>query len=159
MKNVEVLLREHVENLGKCGDVVRVRSGHARNYLFPQGLAIQANEENKRVMAQRRAQLDAEEAARNQEIEAQIERLAAFSVETEEKADESGRLYGSVNAAAIHERLCAAGFELDENDVRLEAPIKQVGAHSVRVHVHGERFAEISVTVSPEGGAPAPVAE
>ena len=53
MKNVEVLLREHVENLGRCGDVVRVRAGHARNYLFPRRLAVQANEENKRIMARR----------------------------------------------------------------------------------------------------------
>lgn len=150
MKNVEVLLRDHVPDLGRCGDVVRVRPGYARNFLLPRGLAVTANEDNKRLMLRRRAQLDAEEAARNQELEARIARLSAARLSTSQKADENGHLYGSVNAAAVAELLRAAGHQLDDDDVRLDAPIKTVGTHAVRVHVHGERYAEVTVEVGAE---------
>ncbi|HVS18923.1 MAG TPA: 50S ribosomal protein L9 [Planctomycetota bacterium] len=148
MKNVEILLREHVENLGRCGDVVRVRPGYARNYLLPRKLAVVATEDNKKLMVRRRARLDAEEVQRDQELEVRLSALTTVALRTSQKADESGRLYGSVNAAAIVDLLRIAGFEFEEADVRLEAPIKAVGSHTVRVHVHGERFAEIGLEVS-----------
>lgn len=148
MRNVEILLREHVDNLGRCGDVVRVRPGYARNFLFPRNLAVVATADNKRLMVRRRARLDVEEAQRNQELEARISALATVALRTTQKADEHGRLYGSVNAAAIVDLLRIAGFEFEEADVRLEAPIKQVGSHKIRVHIHGERFAEIGLEVS-----------
>ena len=151
MKNVEILLREHVENLGRCGDVVRVRPGYARNYLLPRKLAVVATEDNKKLMVRRRARLDAEEVQRDQELEVRLSALATVALRTSQKADESGRLYGSVNAAAIVDLLRIAGFEFEEADVRLEAPIKAVGSHTVRVHVHGERFAEIGLEVSAQG--------
>ena len=150
MKNVEVLLRENVADLGRCGDVVTVRPGYARNYLLPRKLAVPATEDNKRLMVRRRAQLDAEEAARNQEIDARLAALAALQLATVQKADENGHLYGSVNAAVVAQLLREAGFELDEHDVRLEAPIKTVGTHPVRVHLHAERYAEVSVEVRAE---------
>jgi large subunit ribosomal protein L9 len=151
VKNVEILLREHVENLGRCGDVVRVRPGYARNFLLPRQLAVVATEDNKKLMARRRARLDVEEAQRNQELEVRISALATVALRTAQKADEHGRLYGSVNAAAIVDLLRIAGFEFEEADVRLATPIKEVGSHSVRVHVHGERFAEIGLEVTAAG--------
>ncbi len=151
MKNIELLLRENVENLGRCGDVVRVRPGYARNFLLPRRLAVTANEDNKRLMLRRRAKLEVEEAQRNQEIEARLARLGALSLTTSGKADDSGHLYGSVNSAAIVELLSAAGHAVEEKDVRLEAPIKAVGSHRVRVHVHAERFAEVTLEVRAEG--------
>lgn len=150
MKNVEILLREHVENLGRCGDVVKVRPGYARNFLLPRKLAVVATADNKKLMVRRRARLDAEEAQRNQELEVRIAALATVALRTTQKADENGRLYGSVNAGAIVDLLRIAGFEFEESDVRLDAPIKEVGSHTVRVHVHGERFAEIGLEVTAE---------
>lgn len=154
MKNVEVLLREHVDNLGRCGDVVRVRAGHARNYLLPKRLAVHATDENKRIMERRRARLDVEEAARNLEIDAKVERLGMMAYNTVEKADENGRLYGSVSSAAIAGFLRTTGFtEIGDDDVRIDTPIKTVGSHKVRVHLHAERFAEVAVEVKAEGDA------
>ena len=150
MKNVEVLLRENVADLGRCGDVVTVRPGYARNYLLPMKLAVPATDDNKRLMVRRRAQLDAEEAARNQELDARVTALAALQLATVQKADENGHLYGSVNAAVVAQLLHDAGFALDEHDVRLEGPIKTVGTHSVRVHLHAERYADVSVEVRAE---------
>lgn len=149
MRNVEVLLRENIEDLGRCGDVVKVRAGYARNYLLPRKLAVPASEDNKRLMLRRRVRLDAEEASRNQELDARVAALAALTLSTQQKADENGHLYGSVNAATIAELARAAGFGLDEDDVRLEAPIKALGTHPVRVHVHGERYAELKLEVRP----------
>jgi large subunit ribosomal protein L9 len=148
MKNVEVLLRENVDSLGRCGDVVRVRPGYARNFLLPRKLAVVATEDNKRLMARRRVLLDAEDAARSQELEARIAALATVALRTSQKADENGRLYGSVSAGTIVDLLRIAGFEFEEADVRLAAPIKDVGNHTIRVHVHADRFADIGLAVS-----------
>ena len=151
MKNVEVLLRENIRDLGRCGDVVRVRPGYARNYLIPKRLAVAASEDNKRLMLRRRTRLDAEEAVRTVELDARVAALSGLALSTSQKADDNGHLYGSVNAAAVAELVRAAGFELDVDDVRLEAPIKTVGAHIVRLHVQGERFTDITVEVHAEG--------
>jgi len=150
---VEVLLRENLENLGRCGDVVSVAPGYARNYLLPRKLAIQANEENLRAMARRRARLDAEEAARAKETLARVEALAGVVLETTGRADAGGHLYGSVNAAQIAALLAAAGHAVAEKDIRLEAPLKTTGVHPVRVHVHRDTFAEIQVRVEAEATA------
>lgn len=158
MKTVEVLLRDHVENLGRCGDVVRVKAGFARNYLLPRRIAVQATEDNKRMMARRRARLDAEEAARSAEIAERVALFDGMTLKTTSKSDENGSLYGSVNAAAVAELLRAAGREFDDKDIRMDQPIRSVGDHTVRLHVYGEHYASFTVTVEPEGGLPEPAA-
>lgn len=153
MKNVEVLLREHVENLGRCGDVVRVRPGFARNYLYPQRKAVEATQENKRLMDRRRARLDVEEAERERELEVRVAALSEVHLRTSMKADEQGHLYGSVSAGMLVTLLSRAGFEFEERDIRLDAPIKTLGSHAVPVHVAGERRAEVRLEVEREEGA------
>jgi large subunit ribosomal protein L9 len=147
-KNVEVLLRDHVQSLGQCGDVVRVRSGYARNYLLPHGLATEATPENKKLMERRRVKLEAVAAVKNAEMDAWIAKLAGLVLTTTERADAQGHLFGSVNAPAIVGLLAAAGHVVEEKNVRLEAPLKTVGEHTVKIHVHGDRFAEIKVVVN-----------
>jgi len=147
---VEVLLREHVSNLGRCGDVVQVASGYARNYLLPRKLAIQATEDNKRAMLRRRTRLDADEARKAKETLARVETLSGVVLKTSGRADDSGHLFGSVNAARISELLASAGQAVAEKDIRLETPLKTVGTHVVRIHVHGEVFAEVRVEVEAE---------
>lgn len=149
---VEVLLREHVTNLGRCGDVVQVAPGYARNYLIPRKLAIQATDDNKRAMLRRRTKLDAEEARKAKETLARVETLNGVVLKTSGRADESGQLFGSVNAARIGELLASAGHAVAQDDVRLESPLKTVGTHEVRIHVHGETFATIKVEVEGESG-------
>jgi large subunit ribosomal protein L9 len=146
-QRVEVLLRDHVKSLGRCGDVVKVSLGYARNYLLPRKIAVEATDDNKRGMVRRRALLDQEEAQRNAEIQARVSALAGVSVKTSGKADETGHLFGSVNAAAIAELLRQAGHGVEDKAVRMDAPIKTVGTHKVKVHVHGEEHAEVTVEV------------
>ena len=148
MKTVRVLLRENVTDLGRCGDVVKVAAGYARNYLVPRRIAVEATEENIRLMRRRGERLDAAEAARSKEVSARITALEALTLTTTEAADENDHLYGSVNAAAIVRLLADAGHAIEEKDVRLEEPIKQLGTHTVPIHVHGERSASLTVVVT-----------
>ena len=162
MRDTEVLLREHVKNLGKCGDIVRVAPGYARNYLIPKGIGIQATEDNKKAMARRRERLDVEEAKLLAELDARLAAFAKLELETEQRADDHGHLYGSVNAAMIVSLMAGAGHEIDEKDVRLGKPIKSVGFHQITIHLHAERQGEVTLKVVPEGGElpePAPEGE
>ncbi len=152
-RNVEVLLREHVKDLGRCGDVVRVAPGYARNYLYPHKIALEATTENKKAMARRRLVLDALEAKKTAEVQALVAKLAGLELKTMARADEQGHLFGSVNAANIVEMLSAAGHGFEEKAVRLEAPLKTVGSHTVKLHVHGEHFAAVVVVVEAEATA------
>ncbi len=150
-RKTEVLLRENLKDLGKCGDVVRVAPGYARNFLLPRRLATEANDENKKLMARRRLRLDAEEAKRNAEIDARVAALAGLAVSTSGKADEGGHLYGSVSAANVAELLHKAGqTAVTEKDVRLDAPLKTVGTHAVKLHVFGDRYVDVQVTITAE---------
>ncbi len=150
MAKIEVLLRDHVKDLGRCGDIVRVSPGFARNYLLPNRMAVEATEDNKKAMVRRRAQLDLEEAQRDAEVKARVASLDGIMVMTKVKADEHGHLYGSVNAAQIAAMLEKAGHRYDEKAVRIDAPIKEVGTHPVKIHVQGDAYAEVKVVVEAE---------
>ena len=152
MKNLKVLLRENVESLGQIGEVVRVRSGYARNYLFPRRLAIEANPDNMRAMERRRVRFEAEEKAREADITARIESLGKLRLAVVEKADATGTLYGSVGPATIARLLAEKGYPTDEKNVRLDEPIKSVGTHEVPIHVWGEHYAGIQIVVEAEAG-------
>lgn len=148
MKNVEVLLRENVRDLGRVGDVVRVAPGYARNYLLPHGYAIHATADNIKAMERRRARLDEEEATRAAAIEKVVNEVGSLRVETAQRADETGTLYGSVSAGTIADLLADAGHAIDEKRIRLDAPLKAVGEHEVEIHVHGDRTAKVTVAVT-----------
>jgi large subunit ribosomal protein L9 len=150
---VEVLLRENLKHLGKCGEVVRVAPGYARNFLLPRKLATQATAENMKAMAKRRTRLDAEEAVKTAELVAKVQALAAVSLTTKMKADESGHLYGSLNSALVVQLLAAQGWPIEEKAVKLDAPIKALGTHKVKIHVHAEHDAEVSITIEAEAPA------
>lgn len=147
MKNVTILLRENVKDLGMVGDVVTVAAGYARNYLLPSRSAVQATPENVKMMERRRARMLAEMAAKEEQIAEQIAAFGKLKLVATEKADESGSLYGSVTAARIAELLSEAGHPMEEKSVRLEEPIKTLGTHEVPVHLFGEHYAGIQVVV------------
>ena len=150
MKNLNVLLRENVQPLGRIGEVVRVRPGYARNYLFPRKLAIEATAENVRLMERKRVRVELEEKNREAQISARIEALGKITLSVVEKADQSGTLYGSVGPAVIVKLLARAGVEVAEKDIRLEEPIKSVGTHEIPIHVWGEHYAGIQIVVEAE---------
>ena len=113
-------------------------------------LAVPATNENKKMLVRRTERIRAEDAAMAAELEKRIAALAAITVSTVERNDAQGHLYGSVNAARAAELLAAAGFPCEERDIRLERPIKTVGTHQVRVHMHGDTHGEFTLEVKPE---------
>ena len=151
MKNTQVLLRETVKNLGIVGEVVSVAPGYARNYLLPKLLAVDATPENIKMFERKKIRYQAQMAQQEADIQKRVELLAQVTLTVTEKADESGTLYGSVSAATIAKLLSDAGHKTDEKDVRLEEPIKKIGTHEVPVHIHGDHFAGIQVSVAQEG--------
>lgn len=155
MKSLELLLREHVKDLGRCGDIVKVAPGYARNYLIPRNLAVATTEENKRVVERRKARIEAQEALEAKEAEERVAVLNKIELRTTEKADDTGKLYGSVNAARIVELLGGIGHSVEAKDVRLEAPIKTLGEHVVPIHVAGELSAELTIHVEGDQAAAA----
>jgi len=156
MRDTEILLREHVKDLGRCGDIVRVAPGYARNYLIPKGIGIPANEDNKLAMARRRERLDAEEVALFAKLDERLGTLTKLVLKTTQRADDHGHLYGSVSPQVIVGLLAEAGHTIAEKDVRLEKPIKAVGTHTVGIHLHAERSGEIMVQVLAEGAEEVP---
>jgi len=151
MRDVEVLLQQSVKHLGLVGDVVRVKPGYARNFLYPRRLGVPATEDAKRQIARRAAKVREAEEQRLKEIGELVEKLEAIQLHTVMKADPNGNLYGSVNAARIVELAAAEGATFEEKDVRLDAPIKVVGTHKVKIHVRDDEFGEITVEVEAEG--------
>ncbi|MCH7225962.1 50S ribosomal protein L9 [Haloferula sp. A504] len=147
MANSEVILREKVEGLGSEADVVKVRSGYARNFLIPQGKAFEATKANLRhleALKTARAQREAEELAGAQELATKISKLRPkFTLEV----GGSGKAFGSVTSIDIHKELQAAGIEIDRTAIELEKPIKKSGKSDVTISLHPEISTTLTVTV------------
>lgn len=144
---MEVILREHVENLGRRGEVVKVAAGYARNYLLPRKLALAVTEGNKRIIARERQLADARESEEKQTAEALASRLAATELSIERRVGETEALYGSVTSADIAEALAAKGLEIDKRKIHLDEPIKAIGEFTVPVRLHRDVTAQLKVHV------------
>jgi len=143
---MEVILLERIHKLGQMGEVVKVRNGFGRNYLIPQGKALNATKAAMADFEKRRVQLE----ARNLELKAEAQKLAASvdgrSVVQIRQAGEAGNLFGSVSARDIAAALTADGVSIDHHQIRLDQPIKTSGLHPVIVALHPE--VEVTVTVN-----------
>ena len=148
-RNVEVLLVHDVENLGKRGDIVRVKPGYARNFLLPQGKATVATEHNKRMVEKHRERLAALEAGRIKQLQKVAEAVSKYSATIEAHATSDNHLYGSVVARDISEALKAAGHPVEAEHVRLEGPIKELGMYTVKLKFHEKVQSEVKVWVAP----------
>jgi large subunit ribosomal protein L9 len=144
---MEVLLKRGLEHLGRIGDVVTVRRGYARNYLLPLGYAVPVTKANLQLIEKERTRALAEEKARVQDLKTVAERLAQTSVTIEGRANEDGHLFGSVTAAQIASALRDKSVAVEERQVRLDAPLKEIGVFDVVVRLHQDVEATIKVWV------------
>jgi large subunit ribosomal protein L9 len=145
---MEVILLERIAKLGQMGDVVRVRDGFARNFLFPQHKALRATEENRKKFESQRSQLEARNLERKQEAVAVAGKLDGQSFVIVRQAGETGQLYGSVTTRDLAEILTGAGFTVARNQVALTQPIKTIGLHSVSIVLHPEVDAKVTINVA-----------
>ncbi len=150
---MEVILREHVDNLGRRGEVVKVADGYARNYLLPRKLALVATAGNKKQIERERQKFDAQEAEEKKIAEAMTERLATADIEIARKVGETEALYGSVTSSDIADVLTAKGFDIDRRKLVLQEPIKRLGEFTVPVKLHRDVTTSIKVRVVAEGEA------
>ena len=147
---MEVILREHVDNLGRRGDVVKVAEGYARNYLLPRKLALAVTENNKRQIDRERKIADAREAEERSQAEAIAQRIAQLEIEIARRVGEHETLYGSVTSADIAHALEAKGFEVDKRKIQLPDPLKALGETTVPVKIHRDVTAQLRVKVVPD---------
>ena len=144
---MEVILREHVDNLGRRGDVVKVTPGYARNYLLPRKLALAVTENNKRQIERERKLAEARDAEERSGAEAIAARLAALDVEIARRVGDNDTLYGSVTSADIAQALQTKGFEIDKRKIALPDPLKALGETTVPVKIHRDVTAQVKVRV------------
>ncbi len=144
---MEVILREHVEKLGRRGDVVKVAAGYARNYLLPRKLALAVTDENRRQIARERKAAEARDAVERQGAEALAARLAEIECVFSRRVGEHDTLYGSVTSGDIAESLASQEFEIDKRKVLLHEPLKQLGEFTVQVKIHRDVTAAVKVRV------------
>src|SRR6476619_1318056 len=121
---MDVILREHIDNLGRRGDVVKVAAGYARNYLLPRKLALAVTDANKRQIDRERKIAEVQEAEEKTQAEALAQRLEATEIEIARRVGENNALYGSVTSADIAHVLETKGFQIDKRKITLVDPIK-----------------------------------
>ena len=151
---MEVILRDHVDNLGRRGDVVKVADGYARNYLLPRRLALPATPGNMKVVERQRKIADAADAAERAGADALAARLTETECVMPRRVGEHQTLYGSVTAADIADELAGKGFDIDKRKIQLAEPLKQVGEFRVPIKLHRDVVAHVQVKVTPLEEAP-----
>ena len=145
---MQIILLEKVVNLGQLGDVVKVKSGYARNYLVPHGKAKRASPENLAEFEKRRVDLEKQQADIQTQARSRAEKLNGMMVQITQKAGVDGKLFGSVTTNDIADALQAQGFEVAKGEIRMpDGPLKQVGDHEITLALHSDVTATIKVSV------------
>jgi len=147
---MKVLLCEDIDRLGWLGDVVEVKTGYARNYLLPQGLAKVANEAGIRAIAEEKARRSEQRKLDGKRLEVAVKAIEGAEAVIAAKANEQGHLFGSVNERQIAANLREQGFEVRDEIVQLPEHIKEIGTHSVTLKFRDDLTATINVVVVPE---------
>jgi len=148
---VEVILREDVPNLGAIGEIVRVRPGYARNYLYPRGLAVEASRKNVAELEHQKRVIGVKAERDRKTAEGAASKLEGLSVTVRARAGEEGRLFGSVTNLDVERMLAAKGFPIERRRILLEEPIKQLGTFPVVIQMRRDIRATIQVVVEAEG--------
>ena len=147
---MEVILREHVDNLGKRGEIVKVADGYARNFLLPRKLALPVTEGNKKHIERERKNVEAREAEEKSQAEAIAARLASLDIAFQRRVGDTEQLYGSVTSGDIADLLKGKGFDIDRRKLILPEPLKALGAHTVNLKLHREVTVPLKVTIAKE---------
>ena len=150
---MEVILREHVDHLGKRGEIVKVSDGYARNYLLPRKLALPATAGNRKHVERERKIMETREAEEKGQAEAMASRLGLVEISIPRRVGETDQLYGSVTAVDIADHLKSKGFEIDRRKLILPEPIKTIGDHKVPLKLHRDVTVPLVVKVVKEGAA------
>jgi len=155
---MEVILREDVAHLGHIGDVVKVRDGYARNYLFPRGLAILADKRNVGELEHHRRVVDEKRRRVAKTAQELADKLTLVRLEFSARAGEGGKLFGSITNMDVEKQLAEKGFQIERRRIRLEEPIKSVGEHSVSITLSAGVPCQLRVVVVAQNDETTPAA-
>jgi large subunit ribosomal protein L9 len=148
---MKIILKEDLESLGKCGEVIQVKDGYARNYLFPKNLAIPATKGNLSSIEEITRQKKFRDEKKKKGEEKLKYDLEKISITAEVKVGEEDRVFGSVTSQDIALLLKEQGFEIDKRRIDLEEPIRALGVYTVPVKIHGDIVANLKIWVVKKG--------
>jgi large subunit ribosomal protein L9 len=148
---MEVILKEDIANVGKIGEVVRVRDGYARNYLLPRGLVLIANKRNLRSFEHQKKMVADQKQKVIRQAQGAADQLASVSLVIPMKVGEEGRLFGSVTNIQIEKALKTKGLDIDRRKIHLNEPIKTAGDYEVPVRLAADLTVSLKVSVVTEG--------
>jgi large subunit ribosomal protein L9 len=144
---MQVILKEDVHNLGKSGDLVKVKPGFGRNYLIPQGLAVMATAQNVKEIEHQKKLIAARNAKLSKDAQSVADKMSAIEVQIERQSGEENKLFGSVNTRDIAEALAEKGVTVDHRKIHLPEAIKTIGYHTVDVKLGQGVTGKIKVVV------------
>ena len=147
---MEVILKEDIANVGKIGEVVRVRDGYARNYLLPRGLVLIANKRNLKTFEHQKKLVADQKQKVMRQAQGAADQIAAVALVIAMKVGEEGRLFGSVTNIQIEKALKAKGLNIDRRKIHLDEPIKTTGDYEVPVRLAADLTVPLKVSVVPE---------
>lgn len=149
---MEVILREDVPSLGIIGEVVKVKPGYARNYLFPQGLAVPADRRSLARLAHEKGLIELKKQRERGTCERMAQTLNGLRLEIEARAGRNGKLFGSVTNIDVHRLIVEKGLEIDRRRVELKEPIREIGEFKITVRVGQDITASVPLSVRAVGG-------
>jgi large subunit ribosomal protein L9 len=155
MANVKLLLKESIKHVGKVGDVVEVSAGYARNYLLPKDLAVEPTPNNVKKIEARRKEIERQERERRDQQATMLKQLEGVEVTLERRANEQGRLFGSVSSTEISKALQAQGFNVQPDDVNLPGKLDHIDKYMVMIRFAEDLETEIKVYVAPDADSKA----
>jgi large subunit ribosomal protein L9 len=145
---MELILKKTVETLGEEGDIVKVKPGYARNYLIPKKMAVLANKANLAQLEQEKASIEARREKQRQEAESLSKKIAGAVITIKHRVGEEDKLFGSVTAADISEKLAEMNIQIDKKNILLSEPLKTLGEFNVPVKVGYQMTSDITVQVA-----------
>jgi len=147
---MKVILTKDMDNLGKAGALVEVKTGYGRNYLLPRQLAVLATAKNVRQLEHQKSGILARASKEKQNMTQMAQKLSAIEIKFTRKTGAENKLFGSVTNKDIHEQLAAQGYQIERRQIHLPEPLKEVGTHEVQVKLHSDVTAKLRVTIASE---------
>ena len=144
---MEIILLDKINNLGNVGDVVTVKPGYARNYLFPKGLAVRSSKRNIAFVEEKRKNIELKIAKEEQASQAIFDSLKNVEILMQVEVGENDKLFGSVTAMDLQKALYEQNIEIEKQDILLDNPIKSLGAYEIPVKVTSSLKQNIKVSV------------
>ena len=144
---MEIILLDKIDNLGNVGDVVTVKPGYARNYLFPKGLAVRSSKRNIAFVEQKRKNIELKIAKEEQASQAIFDSLKNVEILMEVEVGENDKLFGSVTTMDLQKALNEQNIQIEKQDILLDNPIKSLGAYDIPIKVTSSLKQNIKVNV------------